>query len=120
MPLRPYKQCIKPGCVALIRDGSRCEAHKLPPWQHAAPTCGDSSNGRESSSHARGYGWAWQKLRKSIMHRDCGICRICGRPGNEVDHIIPKSRGGLDDPDNLQCLCIECHQAKTIQDRQLL
>jgi hypothetical protein len=30
----------------------------------------------------------------------------------EIDHIIPVSRGGNDDEDNLQCLCEYCHNLK--------
>ena len=30
----------------------------------------------------------------------------------EVDHILPKSRGGTDHPDNLQLLCSGCNRSK--------
>ena len=29
-----------------------------------------------------------------------------------VDHVVPKSRGGADDPDNLQLLCGACNSMK--------
>lgn len=29
----------------------------------------------------------------------------------EVDHIVPLSRGGTDDYDNLRVICRECNQA---------
>lgn len=38
------------------------------------------------------------------------FCQVCGRTyGLHVHHIIPRSRGGGDTPDNLVTLCYECH-----------
>ena len=34
----------------------------------------------------------------------------------EADHIKPKHKGGLDTLDNLQTLCLKCHQEKTYID----
>ncbi len=30
----------------------------------------------------------------------------------DVDHIIPKARGGVDDDENLQLLCSSCNRIK--------
>lgn len=30
----------------------------------------------------------------------------------EVDHIVPVSKGGLSEPENLQTLCWRCNRAK--------
>lgn len=72
----------------------------------------------DTSRHERGYGYQWTKLRKIVMQRDVYLCQPClskGRPtpAKQVDHIVPKSRDGLDDLDNLQAICVECHKAKT-------
>lgn len=32
------------------------------------------------------------------------------------DHIKPLAEGGTDDHDNIQALCIPCHDAKTVQE----
>ena len=71
--------------------------------------------------HARGYGTAWDKLRKVIMQRDKGLCQPClrcGRPEKaaQVDHIIPKAHGGSDDPSNCEAICVPCHLAKTARE----
>ena len=70
------------------------------------------------SRHERGYGAAWVKLRKQAIIRDNGLCQPCLRrgratPHRDVDHIKPKAKGGKDHIDNLQCICAECHKAKT-------
>ena len=73
------------------------------------------------SSSARGYGGAWQKLRRRILERDRGLCRVCARAGRvtlaaEVDHIVNKAAGGTDDERNLQAICRPCHQRKTLSE----
>lgn len=73
------------------------------------------------SRHKRGYGTAWNKLRLRILQRDKRLCRSCKRKGlttvaTQVDHIVPKARGGGDDETNLQSLCQPCHDLKTIED----
>jgi len=70
---------------------------------------------------ARGYGWAWQKLRKRILERDCGLCCLCAKAGKvtlavDVDHIVNKADGGDDRESNLQSLCRQCHREKTARE----
>ncbi len=68
------------------------------------------------SPSKRGYGRRWQRLRKMVLARDCGICRRCGEPAGEsahVDHIVPRSQGGQDTMENLETLCHPCHSRKT-------
>jgi 5-methylcytosine-specific restriction enzyme A len=75
----------------------------------------------KESSTARGYGFAWQKLRLVILERDCYLCQCaeCAKrqvplPANEVDHILPKAQGGTDDESNLRAVNTECHKRLTI------
>jgi 5-methylcytosine-specific restriction enzyme A len=70
------------------------------------------------SRHERGYGYRWVKLRETILKRDCHLCQACQREGRvtiatEVDHVMPKAKGGTDDPENLQAICKSCHSAKS-------
>ncbi len=43
-------------------------------------------------------------------------CVSCGRSFRkgdiDIDHIIPQSRGGNDDLENLQCMCKHCNRSK--------
>ena len=59
------------------------------------------------SNHRR-----WRKIRDTIIARDGGVCHYCGQSGNSVDHLIPRSKGGTDDPTNLVCACIKCNSSK--------
>jgi len=42
------------------------------------------------------------------------MCRVA--VATEVDHIVALTNGGGNDDDNLQCLCAECHEIKTLVD----
>jgi len=54
--------------------------------------------------------------RQVIYGRDEGLCMYCGDPvgarGFELDHIVPKSRGGPDTYTNLVCSCRGCNARK--------
>ena len=54
--------------------------------------------------------------RKNVIHRDNFTCQYCGIifPFSQLtmDHIIPRSRGGLKTWDNIVASCIRCNQKK--------
>jgi 5-methylcytosine-specific restriction endonuclease McrA len=48
-----------------------------------------------------------------LVERAKGRCCICGKKGHLTrDHIIPLSRGGIDDITNIQPLCRSCNSRK--------
>lgn len=109
MPSKPKRPCRHAGCRALA-DGPYCPTHAP---LHARPAWEST----QSSSHARGYGRVWQRLRVMILNRD-PICMVCQKAASTaVDHITPKARGGDDADSNLQGICDRCHAAKTAADR---
>jgi len=61
-----------------------------------------------------------ESLRYEILKRD-RICQLCGATKLdrmlEVDHIVPRSKGGTNDPSNLQVLCSRCNRAKSNRDK---
>lgn len=100
MPRRPNRPCNHPGCGKLTRVG-HCDAHA------------NNYDQARGTPAQRGYGKAWRKLRQIILNRD-PVCRSCSRAAStDVDHIRPRSKGGKDDPANLQGLCHSCHSRKT-------
>ena len=40
----------------------------------------------------------WQQVREYVLMRDSYLCRICGRPAEEVHHKIHLTPGNLYDP----------------------
>lgn len=50
--------------------------------------------------------------------RPSGNCPKCGawRQSLHRDHIMPRWKGGTDEPSNIQFLCANCHEDKTRED----
>jgi hypothetical protein len=73
-------------------------------WQH-----------RKTSS-----GYISGTLRYDVLKRARFRCELCGVSADvralEVDHTIPRSKGGTDDLDNLQTLCYRCNAMKRDRD----
>lgn len=60
----------------------------------------------------------WWPLRWKILVRDQFVCRYCGVSGEEsvkwcVDHVVPLSRGGSNEPENLVACCFPCNSSKS-------
>jgi len=49
------------------------------------------------------------ELRSYVWYRDNFLCVKCSIAGQEIHHIIMKSRGGTHKANNLCLLCYECH-----------
>ena len=43
-------------------------------------------------------------------------CVYCGQEAKTIDHIIPQSKGGKDEPNNVVKCCLSCNQKKTNKD----
>ncbi len=53
-------------------------------------------------------------LQKLIFGRDGHKCRYCGRTDGtmHIDHVVPVSLGGGDEPENLCVACAPCNHSK--------
>ena len=119
-PRRAQRPCSQPGCPALVAHGSRCTLHQRQQTR--------VEDARRGSRHARGYGTAWDKTRAELLPlvyaRDKGICQLrCKKPVSlahkaphprsaTLDHVIPKSKGGMDVMGNLRLACYGCNSAR--------
>lgn len=112
MPGRSFKPCSYPGCGQLTKDRSgRCEQHPKTAWERHA--------GNEVT---RKRGTTLIRLRRQLFARDplCAMCKAAGRVTLAVirDHIVPLTEGGQDVESNVQGLCVECHDQKSLAERQ--
>jgi len=107
MPRLPPRPCTYPRCTDYASSGGRCEAHRVKHgWKHT------------KNRHDRGYGSKWDKVRANILRRDGFLCQVCKiKEAKQVDHITPKSKGGTDQYINLQSICVQCHDIKTLSER---
>ena len=50
--------------------------------------------------------------RRAVFARDGWACQYCGRTAENVDHVIPRSRGGTHTWDNVVAACRRCNSRK--------
>jgi hypothetical protein len=59
---------------------------------------------------------ASKKLRFEVFKRDGFTCQYCGRTPPvvilEIDHVMPKSKGGPNDVNNYLTACYDCNRGK--------
>lgn len=58
-----------------------------------------------------------KRLRHEVLKRDNFTCRDCGRTSStvelQIDHVVPVSLGGGDEPANLATRCADCNAGKS-------
>ncbi len=55
--------------------------------------------------------------RRAVFARDGHRCQYCGRPAENIDHVVPRSRGGGHEWENVVASCRACNARK--EDRLL-
>ena len=69
----------------------------------------------------RGAGGGAQRLRRKVNTQGGSPCMGCGpwhpAPSIVIDHVDPVGKGGTDQDDNVQPLCLPCHRIKTRQEQ---
>jgi hypothetical protein len=105
-------------CVAFLEGEAGTDvpaANESAVADEASPKV-DSRPAKPTSSNPR---YIPLKVRLQVMKRDSFRCVMCGRsPATQagvqlhIDHVIPFSRGGASNSDNLQTLCQDCNLGK--------
>ena len=97
----------------------RClDCHRLTSLGSRCPACRREYQRRRNAQRG-GTGWKWSEIRNRILARDGYRCQEQGdHEGRlEVDHIVPLSQGGTNDPSNLITRCARHHKIKTAKER---
>lgn len=50
--------------------------------------------------------------RRSVFARDGHRCQYCGAQAENIDHVVPRSRGGMHTWENVVAACRRCNAAK--------
>jgi 5-methylcytosine-specific restriction endonuclease McrA len=50
--------------------------------------------------------------RRGVFIRDGHLCQYCGRSAENVDHVVPRSRGGGHEWENVVAACRRCNSRK--------
>jgi 5-methylcytosine-specific restriction endonuclease McrA len=50
--------------------------------------------------------------RRTVFARDSHHCQYCGSPAESIDHVVPRSRGGLHAWENVVAACRRCNTRK--------
>ncbi|ALN14370.1 hypothetical protein ASQ49_02765 [Acidipropionibacterium acidipropionici] len=136
---RGVQVCSTPGCHRTARSHGLCctcawrvARHGSPgPITHTCPTCGTRFTATDNQIYcapacrptARATGtWIDDVDRWAIYARDGWTCQICGLPvptdaefhvgEASLDHIVPWSRGGSDNPENLRLVHRFCNTVR--------
>ena len=111
MPYAAARNCTRPGCCGVVRDG-------------VCSVCGSVRRGRDrqyeeqrGTASQRGYGARWRKVRLMQLRRQ-PLCEMCMKDhrvvvATEVHHIEAKRDGGPDAFENFMSLCKSCHSKIT-------
>lgn len=101
-PTRARKLCAEQRCGELV-DRGRCPAHTRRAFA-----------GRPSYRQ-RGYTAAWDRMAREMRERGevCVWCREAR--ATELDHVVPKARGGTNDRSNAAPSCGACNRKRAAQ-----
>lgn len=84
-----------------------------PPAKYC-PTCTKANAWKGPNRGPETGGRPWRRIRDQVLERDGHGCAERGSTGQpNVDHIVPKSRGGTHALSNLRGLCRQFHNRDT-------
>jgi len=86
---------------------------------HNCTICGTRVRGKQTiCGNCRGLNTLTERRRFEVLKRDNFTCTYCGKTVKDdvklhIDHIIPLSRGGSNNPNNLTTACDKCNRGKS-------
>lgn len=109
-----------PAVIAQLEERLPCKQDVRGSIPRCGSTAGTVMAWSKVSRHKRGYGTAHDKARKLLFAQE-PLCRACASIGRVslahiADHIVNLASGGTGDMDNMQPLCIACHDDKTARE----
>ena len=126
------RKCEKEGCEAKHKALGLCKQHYMSVYNrayyaenreamYAKARKWQAENPERKREHGRRRSFGYRKHLSDLMEDYAGMCGICGEDmfGLEsdsdihVDHIIPVSKGGTNDYDNLQPAHATCNFRKS-------
>jgi 5-methylcytosine-specific restriction protein A len=112
MNRKPQRVCVIVGCTELASVG-RCPKHLVMYWRRRV-----AQDRARPTAAQRGYSYGWQQTRLRILSLYGYRCMWpiqppCPVTATDVDHRIPRNRGGSDEDQNLVPLCHAHHSEKT-------
>ena len=110
------------GSVSVYGDAGRTvERIRREDFENCWDTNGDSKEGpfRLNANSIANYNGSTkghhfsEKIKKEVMRRSGGKCELCGHKGKvEIDHIMPREKGGESVLENANALCGRCNDRK--------
>ena len=79
-------------------------------WPSPSPLCAKCKRAKEKQRERRTNA-VGQRKRNALIGKRGNKCQMCGATGTlHAHHILPVSKGGSDDDDNLLLVCVACHK----------
>lgn len=87
-------------------------------WMKAHPEVGQAAGVQSRLKSKYPEAWAASSITNKELaeyiknHRAEHVCKYCGDPCEQIDHVVPLSQGGQHSWDNIQCICARCNMTK--------
>src|ERR1700752_2831850 len=112
----PINVCAARRALVLVLKGVAMTEEEKGPFLHAAPIAFRLPSVIRLLEYRRIPHQTRAPSRKNLLMRDRNSCQYCGEvlPSSELtlDHVVPRSRGGLSTWENLVACCHACNRQK--------